>query len=290
MTPLRQRFLDDMTMRNLSPSTRAAYVRAVAAFARHFGRSPEQLDSTHVREYLLLVVRRKGAWSTYNVIRCALHFLYRVTLKADWSPGEIVCAKPPKRLPVILSRDEVRRLLAGIRRIKTRAMLTTLYATGLRVSELVHLKVGDIDSHRMTLRVRQGKGQKDRYVMLSPKLLALLREYWQADRPTDFLFPGDDSTRPLERRTVQFHCKMAARRASVTKTVSPHTLRHAFATHLLEDGVDLRTIQALLGHRSIRTTALYTYVSPEKVRTTTSPLDTLDTAVPEPAAVEEGAA
>ena len=290
MTPLRQRFLDDMTMRNLSPSTRAAYVRAVAAFARHFGRSPEQLDSTHVREYLLVVVRRKGAWSTYNVIRCALRFLYRVTLKTEWAPGEIVCAKPPKRLPVILSRDEVRRLLAGIRRIKTRAMLTTLYATGLRVSELVHLKVGDVDSGRMTIRVRQGKGQKDRYVMLSPKLLALLREYWQRHRPSDFLFPGIPPAKPIDRRVPQFHCQHAARRAGLTKTVSPHTLRHAFATHLLEDGVDLRTIQALLGHRSIRTTALYTYVSPEKVRTTQSPLETLDAVTPEPATAEGGAA
>lgn len=290
MTPLRQRFLDDMAMRNLSPHTQAAYVRAVVAYARHFGRSPEQLDSTHVREYLLVVVRRKGAWSTYNVIRCALHFLYRVTLKTDWAPGEIVCAKPPKRLPVILSRDEVRRLLTGILRIKTRAMLTTVYATGLRVSELVQLKTSDLDSQRRTIRVRQGKGQKDRYVMLSPKLLELLRDYWRAHRPSDFLFPGTDPAKPLDRGVVLFHCRTAARRAGLTKTVSPHTLRHAFATHLLEDGVDLRTIQALLGHRSIRTTALYTYVSPEKVRTTQSPLETLDAVTPEPATAEGGAA
>jgi integrase/recombinase XerD len=290
MTPLRQRMIDDMRMRNLSPNTEAAYIRAVVAFAKHFGRSPEQLDSTHVREYLLLVARRKQSWSTYNVIRSALHFLYRVTLKKDWAPGEIVCAKTPRRLPVILSREEVRRLLAGIRSIKTRAMLTTLYATGLRVSELVHLKASDIDSQRMTIRVRQGKGQKDRYVMLSPKLLTLLREYWKQHRPGDFLFPGDDPARPLERRTVQFHCKMAARRAGVAKTVSPHTLRHAFATHLLEDGVDLLTIQALLGHRSIRTTAMYTYVSPEKVRATTSPLDSLEAALPATPSPEGGAA
>jgi site-specific recombinase XerD len=201
-----------------------------------------------------------------------------VTLKTDWAPGEIVCAKPPKRLPVILSRDEVRRLLAAAGRVKTRAMLTTLYATGLRVSELVGLRVGDIDSQRMVLRVRQGKGRKDRYVMLSGKLLVVLREYWQAHRPTDWLFPGADPTQPLTRRVVLRHCRVAARRAGLAKMVSPHTLRHAFATHLLEDNVDLRTIQALLGHRSIRTTALYTYVSPEKVRTTRSPFDTLNDA------------
>jgi site-specific recombinase XerD len=289
MTPLRQRLLDDMRMRNMSPHSQDAYVRAVAAYARHFGRSPDQLDSTHVREYLLLVVRRNKAWSTYNVIRCALHFLYRVTLKRDWAPGDIVCAKPPKRLPVILSRDEVRRLLAGARRLKTRAMLTTLYATGLRVSEVVNLTADDIDSRRMTIRVRQGKGQKDRYVMLSAKLLEVLRAYWRARRPGARLFPGDDPAKPLGRGVVGSLCRTAARHAGITKPVSPHSLRHVFATHLLEDGVDLRTIQALLGHRSIRTTALYTYVSPEKVRSTHSPFDTLDDAavpVPVPPATE----
>ena len=265
-----------MRMRNFSPHTQDADVRAVAAYARHSGRSPDQLDSTHVREYLLHVVRRNKAWSTYNVTRCALHFSYRVTLRRDWAPGELVCAKPPKRLPVILSRDEVGRLLAGIRRIKTRAMLTTLYATGLRVSELVRLTASDIDSRRMTIRVRQGKGQKDRYVMLSPKLLALLREYWRVHRPGDILFPGADPGKTMGRGAVHTLCRTAARHAGITKPVSPHSFRHAFATHLLEGGIDLRTIQALLGHRSIRTTALYTYVSPEKVRSTPSPFDTLD--------------
>jgi len=278
VTPLRQRMIDDMRMRNLSTNTQDAYVRVVAAFAKQFHRSPDQLGPDHVREYLLQLVRRKVAWSTYNVARSALHFFYRVTLKMDWSPGEIVCAKSPKRLPVILSRDEVRRLLAGARRIKTRVMLTTIYATGVRVSELVGLKVTDIDSQRMTIRVWQGKGQKDRYVMLSEKLLTVLREYWREHRPTDWLFPGDKSGRPLARRVVLTNCRAAARRVGLTKPVTPHTLRHAFATHLLEDGVDLRTIQALLGHRSIRTTALYTYVSPEKVRSTRSPFDTLDDA------------
>ena len=290
MTPLRQRMLDDMRMRNHSPHTQEAYVRVVAAFAKHFGRSPEHLDSTHVREYLLLVVRRKAAWSTYNVTRCALHFLYRVTLRKDWAPGEIVCAKPPKRLPVILSRNEVLRLLSGISRIKTRAMLTTLYATGMRVSELGQLNVCDIDSQRRVITVRQGKGQKDRYVMLSAKLLALLREYWKQHRPRNFLFPGADPAQPMDRSAVRVLCVTAARKAGITKPVSPHTLRHAFATHLLEDGVDLRTIQALLGHRSIRTTALYTYVSPEKVRSTASPLDTLEAMVTAAPPTPEGGA
>jgi site-specific recombinase XerD len=278
MTPLRQRLLDDMRMRNLSANTQDAYVRVVAAFARHFHTPPDLLGPSHVREYLLHLIGRRAAWSTYNQARCALHFFYRVTLGKDWGPGEIVCARPPKRLPVILSRDEVRRLLAAARRIKTRVMLTTIYATGLRVSELVGLKVADVDSQRMMLRVRQGKGQKDRYVMLSGKLLAVLREYWQEYRPADWLFPGGDPDKPLTRRVVQQNCHAAARRAGLTKAVSPHALRHAFATHLLEAGTDIRTIQALLGHQSLRTTALYTYVSPEKVSATTSPFDTLDDA------------
>jgi site-specific recombinase XerD len=280
MTPLRQRLLDDMKMRNLSANTQDAYVRVVAAFARHFRESPDRLSREHVREYLLHLIRQKAAWSTYNQARCALHFFYRVTLGVDWPKGEIVCARPPKQLPVILSRDEVRRLFAGIRRLKTRALLMTIYATGVRVSELVGLKVADIDSQRMLLRVRQGKGQKDRYVMLSLKLLAVLREYWTAHRPTDWLFPGHDPAKPLNRRVVQTHCRTAARRAGLKKPLSPHALRHAFATHLLEAGTDIRTIQALLGHRSLRTTALYTYVSPEKVQSTRSPLDALDDGPP----------
>jgi integrase/recombinase XerD len=281
MTALRQRFLDDMRMRNLSANTQDAYVRVVVAFAKHFRQSPDRLGREHVRDYLLLLIHRKAAWSTYNQARCALHFFYRVTLRTDWPQDEIVCAKVPKSLPVILSRDEVRQFFAAIRRIKTRAMFMTVYATGVRVSELVGLKVADVDSRRMVIRVRQGKGQKDRYVMLSPKLLAILREYWAVHRPADWLFPGDNPAKPLNRRVVQTNCGAAARRAGLKKTVSPHALRHAFATHLLEAGTDIRTIQALLGHRSLRTTALYTYVSPERVIATRSPLDALDDCAPE---------
>jgi integrase/recombinase XerD len=276
MTPLRQRMLEDMRMRNLSPLTQAAYIRAVAHFAQHFRRSPDQLDRTHVRQYLLRLVDRGVAWSTYNQVRCALHFFYRVTLGKDWPKEEVVCAKSPKRLPVILSRDEVRQLFAARHRIKTRALLMTLYGAGLRVAELVNLKITDIDSRRMVIRVEQGKGQKDRYVMLSAVLLGILRAYWKQHRPTSWLFPGADPNQPLETRTVQAICGAAARRAGLRKHVSPHTLRHTFATHLLEAGTDIRTIQALLGHRSLRTTALYTYVSPEKVGATRSPLDTLE--------------
>lgn len=284
MTPLRQRFLDDMRMRNLSPHTQDAYVRVVAAFARHFNLSPDLLGRQHIREYLLHLVHGGVAWSTYNQARCALHFFYKVTLDKDWPREEVPCAKTPKRLPVILSRDEVRRFLAAAGRIKARAMLTTAYATGLRASELTGLKVSDIDSQRMVIRVRQGKGQKDRYVMLSPALLAILREYWREHRPTDWLFPGVQPDRLLSRGAINQVCRKIARKAGLAKRVSPHTLRHTFATHLLEAGVDIRTIQALLGHRSLRTTALYTFVSFEKVVATKSPLDALGDLLPLPAA------
>jgi integrase/recombinase XerD len=275
MTPLRQRMLDDMRMRNLSPRTQETYIRAVIKFAEHFHKSPDQLDRYQVREYLLHLVGGGASWSLYNQVRCALHFFYRVTLGKDWPKEEIVCAKNPKRLPVILSREEVRQFFAVINRIKTRAMLMTLYGAGLRLSELVNLKIQDIDSKRMVIRVVQGKGQKDRYVMLSAVLLGILREYWKKHKPTSWLFPGHDRNQPLEGRTVQKMCGEVAQRARLRKHVSPHTLRHTFATHLLEAGTDIRTIQALLGHRSLKTTALYTYVSPERIVATRSPLDTL---------------
>jgi integrase/recombinase XerD len=279
MTPLRQRMLDDLRMRNLSPHTQEASIRAVAKFAQHFRCSPDQLDRSHVREYLLHLVQGGASWSLYNQVRCALHFGYRVTLGTDWPKEEIVCAKSPKRLPVVLRRDEVRQFLAVAGRLKTRAMLMTLSAAGLRVSELVGLKVRDIDSRRMVIRVQQGKGQKDRYVMLSAALLGILRDYGKAHKPTSWLFPGTDPDQPLDRRTVQTICQAAARRAGLSKRVSPHTLRHTFATHLLEAGTDLRTIPALLGHQSLRTTAVYTAVSPERIDATRSPLDALEEVV-----------
>lgn len=283
MTPLRQRLLDDLRMRNLSPHTRDAYVRAVAQFARHFNRSPDQLGREHVREYLLHLIRLGRAWDTYNQARCALHFFYRVTLGRDWPLEQLPCAKVPKRLPVVLSRDEVRQFFAAARRLKGRAMLMTAYAAGLRASEVVGLRIEDVDSKRMLIRVRQGKGQKDRYVMLSLVLVEALRAYWRKHRPGSWLFPGPDPAKPVGAITFARVCAGVGRRAGLAKRVTPHTLRHTFATHLLEDGVDVRTIQALLGHRSLRTTALYTFVAPEKVAATRSPLDALFAAPATPA-------
>jgi integrase/recombinase XerD len=277
MTPLRQRLLQDMQMRNFSPHTQAAYIRAVAQLARYYQRSPDQLEREEIRAYLLhLIQQRRCAASTYNQVRCALQFFYQVTLGRTWVMDRIACQKTGQRLPVVLSREEVAQFLGAIRYLKYRALFMTIYAAGLRVSEAVALKVTDIDSRRMVLRVCQGKGKKDRYVMLSPKLLEVLRAYWKAYRPSTWLFFGKDKTRPLHRKTVYVACLGIARRAGLKKRICVHTLRHSFATHLLEAGTDLRTIQALLGHRHPRTTALYTFVSLERVAATKSPLDLLE--------------
>jgi len=276
MTPLRRRMIEDLKLRNLAPRTIQSYVSRVASFARHFGRSPEDLGRDDVRAYLLHLVREKHVcWSTYNQTVAGLRFLYEVTLGRQGVLVRIACPKQPKKLPVVLSLDEVARLFAAVVGLKHRAILMTAYAAGLRISEVVALRVDDIDSQRMVLRVRQGKGRRDRYVMLSPRLLALLRAYWKAARPTEWLFPGDIPGRPLTASTVYRVCVQAARDAGLGKHVTVHTLRHSFATHLLESGTDIRTIQVLLGHRNLKTTAVYTHVSPVAVEATRSPLDRL---------------
>ena len=278
MTPLRKRMLQDMQMRNLSPHTQNAYVRSVAKLAAYFKTPPDQIEPEQVRAFLVHLVEKKVSFSLFNQTRCALVFFYRITLGRDWDFDRFPCQKQPKRLPVVLSQAEIAQFFAAIRRLKYRALFTTVYACGLRVSEVVALRAADIDSKRMVLRVCQGKGKKDRYVMLSPKLLKLLRDYYKAFRPINTLFFGRDKSRPLDRGTVLRACRLFAGRAGLTKRITVHTLRHSFATHLLEAGVDLRTIQALLGHRSLRTTALYTFVSTERVAATPSPLDLLGAA------------
>jgi site-specific recombinase XerD len=275
MTPLRQRMLQDMQMRNLSPHTQEAYVRAVARLAAFYKLSPDQLDLEQVRNFLVHLVGQQVSFSLFNQVRCALILFYRVTLGRDWNFDRIGCQKRQKRLPVVLSQAEMAQFFAAIDRLKYRALFMAVYGCGLRVSEVVALRAEDIDSKGMVVRVQQGKGKKDRIVMLSPKLLEVLREYYKAFRPTATLFFGRDRERPLDRGTVLWACRRFASRAGLRKRVTVHTLRHSFATHSLEAGVDLRTIQALLGHRSLRTTALYTFVSTERVAGTASPLDLL---------------
>ena len=277
MIPLRQRMIEDLKLRNLAPATVRVYVQRVAAFARHFGKSPEQLGQTEIRSYLVHLVQEKHvSWSYYNQTVGALRFLYNVTLGRDWVLKHLVCPKRPKRLPVVLSGEELVRFFTAIDGLKHRALLMTAYAAGLRVSEVAALRVEDIDSRRMVIHIRQGKGSKDRYVMLSPKLLELLRAYWKAARPRAWLFPGGCADRPITPSAVRKACQRAREAAGLGKHVTVHSLRHSFATHLLEAGTDLRTIQVLLGHHSPRTTAVYTHVSPAAVRATISPLDRLD--------------
>ena len=283
MTSLRQRMLEDMQVRRLSPFTQRAYVGTVARFARYFDRSPERLGPEQIRAYqVYLATERRLATSSLLVAVAALRFLYRVTLRKRWSFDDVIPApKKPQSLPVVLSPQEVVQFLDAVKAAKHRAILTTCYASGLRISEAVRLTVSAIDSERMVLRITKGKGQKDRYVMLSPKLLAVLRAWWKVERPRHWLFPGERPEAPITRSAVQIACCIASRRARLVKAVTPHSLRHAFAVHLLEAGTDLRTIQLLLGHRSLQTTARYLRVATTKVCSTTSPLDLLPRPVPE---------
>lgn len=279
MTPLRRRMIDDMTLRNFTKATIKAYVRAVARFARHFHCSPDRLGREHVRAYLLhLLQEQHVSHSYYKLTRCALRFFYRETLGRDDVPAGLAPVKQPRSLPVVLGPDELARFFAAVKNLKHRALLMTAYAAGLRVSEVTGLRIADIDSARMVIRVRRGKGQKDRYVMLSPRLLEVLRAYWKAARPSDFLFPGTAPDRPLTTGSVRKVCSRARLAAGLDKHVTVHTLRHSFATHLLESGTDLRTIQVLLGHHSFNTTARYVHVATASLPSTKSPFDRLDLA------------
>ena len=282
MTSLRQRMLEDMQVRQLSPCTQQTYVETVARFARHFGRSPAGLGPEDIRAYQVHLTNERGlAPSSLIVAVSALRFLYRVTLRKRWAfDDEIPVPKKPRSLPVVLSPEEVVQFLDGVKAAKHHAILTTCYAAGLRISEAVRLTPSAIDSQRMVLRVAQGKGRKDRYVMLSPKLLEVLRAWWRIDRPRHWLFPGGRPEKPITSNAVQLACRRAVRRAGLAKPVSPHALRHAFAVHLLEAGTDLRTIQLLLGHRSLQTTARYLRVATSTVCSTASPLDLLPQPVP----------
>ena len=284
MTPLRRRLLEDMRVRNLAENTQRSYVQQILAFARYFDRSPEDLGPGEIRDYqVYLIEARKLSPASVSLISGALRFLYHVTLKRPWVETEIPLPKRPFKLPIIISIEETTRFLESVHNLKMRTLLMTAYAGGLRVSEATHLKVSDIDSERMMLRVAQGKGAKDRYVMLSPKLLESLRAYWKAQRPTEWLFPGRIPGRPLTRSSVDVVCQEARRRCGIKKPITPHSLRHAFATHLLEMGTDVRRIQLLMGHRSLASTAKYLKVARSSVCATQSPFDLLPKIEPTPA-------
>lgn len=282
MTSLRQRMTEDMQVRNLALNTQACYVQQVSLFARYFDKSPDQLGPEEIRAYQVYLTNEKQlAPGSILIAVAALRFLYKISLKGDWSVEDVIPApKKPQTLSIVLSPEEVLQFLDCVGSTKHRAILTTCYATGLRISEAVRLTVPDIDSQRMVIRVDQGKGQKDRYVMLSPKLLRILRDWWRVERPQPWLFPGDMPGQHISTDAVEQACQKARRLCAIPKPITPHALRHAFAVHLLESGTDVRTIQLLLGHRSLATTARYLRIAATKVCSTTSPLDLLPNPVP----------
>jgi site-specific recombinase XerD len=260
MTPLRQRMIEDLQLRNRSPRTIETYVRHVKAFAVHFGRSPEHLGPDEVREYQLHLLQRKVSWSAFNQYLCAVRFFYGTTLGHPETLERLHFGRRPKRIPRVLSREEVRELLACTRSRQYCVVLTTIYATGLRISEAAALSVADLDSRALTILVARGKGNKQRLVPLSPKLLEELRAWWLTHRHPRWLFPRQRGEGPIHVSPIQKACEQAAARAGLKPGATPHTLRHTFATELLEAGIDLLTIQKILGHTSLRTTLLYTHV------------------------------
>ena len=282
MTSLRQRMTEDMQVRNLALNTQTSYVQQVSLFARHFNQSPEQLGPEDIRAYqVYLTNEKKLAPGSILIAVAALRFLYKVSLKKNWTFEDVIPApKKPQTLPIVLSPEEVLQFLGCVGATKHRAILTTCYAAGLRISEAIALTIPDIDSARMVIRVDQGKGQKDRYVMLSSKLREVLREWWRLEKPKHWLFPGDLPGRHIGREAVELACQKAHRLCRILKPITPHSLRHAFAVHLLESGVDVRTIQLLLGHRSLATTARYLRIATVNVCAATSPLDLLPVPVP----------
>jgi site-specific recombinase XerD len=264
MNPLRKRMIEDLLVRNYSKQTIDSYVRSVAAFARHFGRSPAELGAEDVRTYqVYLVDERKVAKSTLNRIATALRFLYVVTLNGKIPVEQIPAARREKKLPVVLSPDELKVFFSGVDNPKHRTLLYTIYGAGLRVSEALSLRAEDIDSARGLIHVRLGKGNKDRYTILAPSLLKALRTYWRAWQPKAWLFPAWNQQKQLTTGAVQKICLRTRKKVGINKPISPHTLRHCFATHLLEAGLDLRTIQVLLGHGDIKSTSRYLRVAPE---------------------------
>ena len=278
MSELRRKMLADLQIRNYAERTQEIYITRVAEMARHFGRSPERIGREQVRDYLRYLTAERGvSRSAYVQTTAALRFLYRVTLDRPEMVPHLPYPRQKRRQPVVLGREEVARLLKVLTNRKHRAVAMTLYGAGLRLSEALGLQVRDIDSDRMVITVRHGKGDRDRQVVLPRKLLEELRTYWRTYRPHTCLFPGRDPQRPLTPSAIQRAVKAARLRAGIAKRATPHTLRHSFATHLLESGTDLRVIQTLLGHSSLRSTAIYTHVATAHLRATVSPLDTLET-------------
>jgi integrase/recombinase XerD len=275
ISPLRQRMIEDMTVRHFKEKVQKDYVRHVKNFTVFLGRSPDMATSEDLRLFQLHMTRNQVSAASVNCAIVALRFFFKVTLERADLVRRLTFVREPRKAPIVLSPEEVARLLEAAPGVKYKAALGVAYGAGLRVSEVVALKVSDIDSQRMMLRVEQGKGHKDRYVMLSPQLLELLRDWWRIAHPRAWLFPGQNPINPMTARQLNRACHAAARMAEITKRVTPHTLRHSFATHLLEQNIDIRIIQVLLGHAKLDTTALYTRVAVNTIREVMSPLERL---------------
>ena len=273
MSPLRRRMIEDMTIRKFAPKTQHDYVQRVKNFTAFLGRSPDTASFEDVRRYQLHLAASGVGVPTLNQTVATLRFFFRVTLKRHDIVEHTTFIHEPRKLPVVLSPEEVARLLNAAPGLKYKTALSVAYGAGLRAAEVVSLKVSDVDSKRMVIRVEQGKGHKDRNVMLSASLLELLRAWWRAARPQGWLFPGRDPAQPMTTRQLNRACHAAAEAAGIEKNVSPHTLRHSFATHLLEQNVDVRVIQVLLGHAKLDSTALYTRVATKTIQQVMSPLE-----------------
>lgn len=264
----------DLELKNYSPKTRSSYLACVRSFAFHFGQSPEAMGDNEIREYLhFLIKEKKASQSAINQAYSALKFFYQTTLERDWNGLKIPRIKTGKRLPVVLSKEEVQAIFSATKNLKHKALLMTIYSAGLRLSEAAHLKVSDIDSKRMTIRIRQGKGNKDRYTLLARCTLDILHSYWKEYRPLDWLFPGNPKENSISSRTIQKVFENALPRAGIKKEATVHTLRHSFATHLLEAGTDLYHIQHLLGHTTAKTTAIYLHITHKDLARVVSPID-----------------
>ena len=284
ISPLRRRMIEDMTIRKFAAKTQHDYLQRVKNFAAYLGRSPDTANFEDLRRYQLQLAASGAGVPTLNQTISTLRFFFKITLGRPDIVERTAFVHEPSKLPVVLSPEDVARLLDAAPSLKYRTALSVAYGAGLRASEVVALKVSDIDSQRMVIRVEQGKGRKDRYVMLSPHLLDLLRAWWKLARPQGWLFPGQNRLNPLTTRQLNRACHAAAHRAEIDKRVSLHTLRHSFATHLLEQNIDIRVIQVLLGHAKLDTTALYTRVATKTIQQVMSPLDRITLTQAEPPA------